>query len=145
MKRGKQVTNEQWKGSQALRGSGKTVQTTPVPQQMLEDLRSHTLQTGCYPVAKLCLTLQPNGSHHARWTDLLCPSPSPRVCPPSWIIALSWQRGLPNSVELWAMPCRATQDRRVIVESSAKMRSPGGGNSKPLQWTCLENSKNCVK
>ena len=58
---------------------------------------------------------------------------------------LSRQRGLPNSVELWAMPCRATQDRRVIVESSDKMRSPGGGNSEPLQWTCLENSKNCIK
>ena len=28
---------------------------------------------------------------------------------PSWITALSRQRGLRNSTKLWAMPCRATQ------------------------------------
>ena len=35
--------------------------------------------------------------------------------PPSWIIALLWCRGLHNSMKLWAMPCRATQDGWVIV------------------------------
>ena len=32
------------------------------------------------------------------------------ILTPSWIIALSWQRGLCNSIKLWAMPCRASQD-----------------------------------
>ena len=39
---------------------------------------------------------------------------------PSWIIALSWQRDLHNSMDLQAMPCRGTQDGRVIVKSSDK-------------------------
>ena len=33
----------------------------------------------------------------------------------------------------------ATQDRWVMVESSDKMWSTGEGNSKPLQYSCLEN------
>ena len=37
------------------------------------------------------------------------------------------------------MPCRATQDGQVIVESSDKSRSTGEGNGKPLQYSCLEN------
>ena len=37
------------------------------------------------------------------------------------------------------MPCRATQDRQVMVESSDKMWSTGEGNDKPLQYSCLEN------
>ena len=37
------------------------------------------------------------------------------------------------------MTCRATQDGRVIVESSGKMWSTGEGNGKPLQYACLEN------
>ena len=37
------------------------------------------------------------------------------------------------------MPCRATQDKRVMVESSDKMWSTGDGNGKPLQYYCLEN------
>ena len=43
------------------------------------------------------------------------------------------------------MPCRATQDRRVIVASFDKMWSTGEGNSKPLQYSCLENPMNSVK
>ena len=43
------------------------------------------------------------------------------------------------------MPCRATQDRRVMVESSDKMWSTGEGNGKPLQYPCLENPMNSVK
>ena len=35
---------------------------------------------------------------------------------------------------------RATQDRQVMVESSDKTWSTGEGNSKPLQYACLENS-----
>ena len=33
-------------------------------------------------------------------------------------------------MKLWAMPCRAAQDIQVIVESSDKMWSTGGGNGK---------------
>ena len=43
------------------------------------------------------------------------------------------------------MPCRATQDRRVMVESSDKMWSNGEGNGKPLQYSCLENPLNSTK
>ena len=43
------------------------------------------------------------------------------------------------------MLCRATQDRWVMVEGSDKMWSPGKGNSKPLQYSCLENPMNSMK
>ena len=38
------------------------------------------------------------------------------------------------------MLCRAIQDRQVTVMSSDKTWSTGGGNGKPLQYSCLENS-----
>ena len=50
-----------------------------------------------------------------------------------------------NSMKLSAMPCRATQDGQVIVESSDKMWSAGEGNDKPLQYSCLENPMNSMK
>ena len=43
------------------------------------------------------------------------------------------------------MPCGATKDRRVMVESSDKMWSTGEGNGKPLQYSCLENPMNSMK
>ena len=43
------------------------------------------------------------------------------------------------------MPCGATQDGLVMVESSDKMRSTGGGNVKPLQYFCLGNPMNSMK
>ena len=43
------------------------------------------------------------------------------------------------------MLCRATQDRQVMMESSDKMWSPGEGNGKPLQYSCLENPMNSMK
>ena len=43
------------------------------------------------------------------------------------------------------MPCRATQDRWVIVESSDKMWSTGERNGKPLQYSCLENPMSSMK
>ena len=43
------------------------------------------------------------------------------------------------------MPCRATQDGWVLVESSDKMWSTGEGNGKPLQYSCLENLMNGMK
>ena len=41
--------------------------------------------------------------------------------------------------------CRATQDGRIMVESSDKMWSTGEGNGKPLQYSCLENPMNRMK
>ena len=61
---------------------------------------------------------------------------------PSWITALSWQRGLHNSVKVWAKPCRITKDGQVMVESSDKTWSTGGGNGKSFQYSCLENPMN---
>ena len=52
---------------------------------------------------------------------------------------------LSNSVKQRAMPCRATQDGRVMVESSDKLWSAGEGNDKPLQYSCLENPMNSMK
>ena len=48
-------------------------------------------------------------------------------------------------MKLRAMPCRATQDGWVMVESSDKMWSTGEGNGKPLQYSCLENPMNSMK
>ena len=41
--------------------------------------------------------------------------------------------------------CRATQDRRVMVERSDRMWSTGEGNGKPCQYSCLENPMNSMK
>ena len=43
------------------------------------------------------------------------------------------------------MPCRATQDGQVMLESSDKTWSTGEGNGKPLQYSCLENPMNSMK
>ena len=43
------------------------------------------------------------------------------------------------------MPCKTTQDGRVMVESSDKMWSTGEGNGKPTQYSCLENPINSTK
>ena len=48
-------------------------------------------------------------------------------------------------MKLWAMLCRATQDRRVVVESSDKTWSTGEVNGKPLQYSYLENPMNSMK
>ena len=49
-----------------------------------------------------------------------------------------------NSMKLSHAP-RASQDRQVMVERSERMWSPGEGNGKPLQYSCLENSMNSMK
>ena len=43
------------------------------------------------------------------------------------------------------MPCKATQDRQVMVECSDKMWSTGEGNGKSLQYSCLENPMDSMK
>ena len=42
------------------------------------------------------------------------------------------------------MPCGATQDGWVMVETSDTMWSTGKGNGKPLQYSYLENSINSM-
>ena len=43
------------------------------------------------------------------------------------------------------MPCRATQDEWVIVNSSDKTGSTGEGNGYPLKYSFLENLLNSMK
>ena len=43
------------------------------------------------------------------------------------------------------MPCGATQDSQVMVESSDKMWFTEEGNGKPLQYSSLENPMNNMK
>ena len=43
------------------------------------------------------------------------------------------------------MLCRATQDKRVMVESSDKTQSTVEGNGKPFQYSCLEKLINSMK
>ena len=43
------------------------------------------------------------------------------------------------------MLCRATQDRRVMVESFDKTWSTGEGDGEPLQLSCLENPMNRMR
>ena len=43
------------------------------------------------------------------------------------------------------MLCGATQDGRVMVETSDRVGSTGEGNDKPLQYSCLENTMNSMK
>ena len=43
------------------------------------------------------------------------------------------------------MPCRATQDGHVMMESSDKIWSSGEGNGKPLQYSGMENPMNSMK
>ena len=58
---------------------------------------------------------------------------------------ITWTTALFNSMKLWAMPCRVTQDGRVMVKSSNKMWPTGVGNGKQLQYSCLENSMSSMK
>ena len=58
---------------------------------------------------------------------------------------VTWTTALSNSMKLWAMLCKATQDGWVMVETSDKTWSTGEGNGKPLHYSCLENPKNSMK
>ena len=57
----------------------------------------------------------------------------------------TWTTALSNSMKLWAILCRATQDKWVMVEWSDRMWSTGEGDGKPLQYSCLENPMNSMK
>ena len=66
--------------------------------------------------------------------------------PQSWKLTnlITWMTALSNSMKLWAMTCRAPQDRQVMVEISDKTWSTGEGNGKPLQYSCIENPMNSM-
>ena len=51
---------------------------------------------------------------------------------------------LSNSMKL-SYARGATQDGRIMVERFDRMCSTGGGNGKPLQYSCLENPMNSMK
>ena len=57
---------------------------------------------------------------------------------------ITWTTALSNSMKLWAMPCRVTQDGWVTVESSDKMWPTGEGNGNQLQYSCLLNPMNSM-
>ena len=48
-------------------------------------------------------------------------------------------------MKLRAIPCRATQDGRVMLECSDTTWSAGEGDGKPLEYSCLENPVNSMK
>ena len=48
-------------------------------------------------------------------------------------------------MKLWAMPCRAIQDRWIIGKTSDKTRFTGEGNGNPFQYSCLENPIDSMK
>ena len=58
---------------------------------------------------------------------------------------ITWITALSDSIKLWGLPYRATQDRWVMMETSEKTWSTGEGNGKPLQYSCLENPMNNMK
>ena len=58
---------------------------------------------------------------------------------------ITWTIALSNSMNLWSMLCRATQDGEVMVESSGKTWPTGEGNGKLLQYSCLENPMRSMK
>ena len=64
-----------------------------------------------------------------------------RAGAPSWAAL----HDMSNSMRLWAALCRATQDGQLMGKSSDKTWSPGDGNGKPPQCSCLENPMNSRK
>ena len=105
----------------------------PVPHCLPEVAQAHVyLSRWCYSIISSSATL-------------LSFAFSLSLKTPSWITALSWWRGLRNSMKLWAMPCRVTQERQITVQSSDKLWSPGGENGKPPQLFLLEKPMNHIK
>jgi len=95
---------------------------TQIPPQLLPPIRK--LPQASYPHPSE--GRQNENHNHRKLTKLI-----------TWITAVC------NSMKLWAMQCRATQDEQVRVESSDKMLSTGEGNGKPLEysWTVWKGKK----
>ena len=58
---------------------------------------------------------------------------------------ITWITAVSNSMKLWAMLSRATQEKWVMMERSDKTWSTEDGNRKPLQYSCLENPMNSIR
>ena len=58
---------------------------------------------------------------------------------------VTWTTASSNSMKLWAMLCRSTQDGWDMVVISDKTWHTGEGNGKQLQYSCLENPMNSMK
>ena len=54
---------------------------------------------------------------------------------------ITWTTALSNSLKLWAMLCRATQDCGELWQNVVNRE----GNGKPHQYSCLENPMNSKK
>ena len=54
-------------------------------------------------------------------------------------------KGLVLLSEAMSHAMQATQDGQLIVKSSDKTWSTGGGSGKPLQYSCLKNFMNSMK
>ena len=89
---------------------------------------SQSLPSGSFHKPLILLHQRAENHNHRKLTNLI-----------------TWTTALSNSMKLWAMPCKATQDGWVMVESSDKIWSTGEGNGKPLQYSCLENPMNSMK
>ena len=61
------------------------------------------------------------------------------------IKSITGTTALTNSMKLWAMLCRTTQNGWVSVESSDKTWSTGKGNGQPLQYSSLASPMNSMK
>ena len=122
----------------------KGTQPHPSAENWIKDLLSMAPPIRTRPSFPLCQSI-PSGSFHK-------PHPFPPESPQTenhnhrkLTNLITWTTALFNSKKLWAMPCRATHDGWVMVESSDKMWSTGGGNGKQLQCSCLENPMNSMK
>ena len=89
---------------------------------------SQSLPSGSFHKPLILLHQRAENHNHRKLTNLI-----------------TWTTALSNTMKLWAMPCKATQDGWVMVESSDKMWSTGEGNGKPLQYSCLENPMSSMK
>ena len=94
-----------------------TIWAWPLPSEQDPDSPTVSLSHQKASTGLLFLSIrgQNENHNHRKLTKLI-------TC----IIALS------NSMKLWAMPWRATQDGQIMVESSDNMWSTGEGNGKPL-------------
>ena len=76
----------------------------------------------------------------------------PQICALNHAFTSAWSVLLPSTHSFhfmktysFCIPCGATQNGRVMVESSDRMWSTGERNGKPLQCSCLENPMNSMR
>ena len=119
-------------------------QPNPWTEDWIKDLLNTALPIRTRPSIPLSQSL-PSGSFHKPLTLLHQKADRVKTSHRKLINLITWTTALFDSMKLWAMPCRATQDGPVTVESSDKMWSTGEGNGKPLQYSCLENPMNSRK